>query len=43
MSPVQRLIYEAVNLFSKRENSCAFDDLGPAKEWLGEQDAAVAV
>jgi subtilase family serine protease len=43
MSPVQRLIYEAVNLFSKRENSCAFDDIGPAKQWLVEQDAAVAV
>ena len=43
MSPVQRLVYEAVRLFSKRENFCAFDDLAPAKEWLVEQEAAVAV
>lgn len=40
MSPMQRLVYEAVRLFSKRENFCAFDDLAPAKDWLLEQDTA---
>lgn len=40
MSAMQRLVYEAVRLFSKRENFHTFDDLAPAKDWLLQQPAS---
>lgn len=42
MSAVQRLVYEAIRLFSKRENFHTFDDLAPAKDWLLQQTATSA-
>ena len=41
MSPVHRIIFEAVRLFTKREIH-AFDDLTPAKEWLTQQSTESA-